>query len=283
VLCVPVDDVLVFSGDTAHVSMGVGGFASRQTVTAGSSLHLAAVEVARKVRKVGAWLLKVDEAAVDMKDGIVFVAADPASRLSFSEIARLLRGIPGYDLPPGAGAGLESTMHWEPVDMTYANAFHACEVEVDTATGEVKLLRYVAMHDSGTLINPMLAEGQVHGGIVHGIGNALFEYMRYDDQAQPISTTYADYLMTTATEVPHLEVMFMQSPSPSNPLGVKGVGEAGTIPVTSTIASAIDDALREFDVHVTQIPVDPVRLVELMEQGAKAPVSPRRAGLLQSA
>lgn len=266
VLCVPVEDVLVISGDTAHVSMGVGGFASRQTVTAGSSLHLAAVEVARKIRNVGAYMLKVDESEVQMKDGEVYVTADPDRRLGFSDIARLLRGIPGYDLPPGVGAGLESTVYWEPTDMTYAHAFHACEVEVDTATGEVKLLRYVAMHDSGTLINPMIAEGQVHGGIVHGIGNALFEYMRYDDQAQPISTTFADYLMTTATEVPHLEVMFMQSPSPSNPLGVKGVGEAGTIPVTSAIASAIDDALVDFKVRIAQIPVDPVQLVQMIDR-----------------
>lgn len=269
-LCVPLEDVLVISGDTTHISMGLGGFASRQTVTAGSSIHLAALEVARKIRKVGAYLLKVDEAQVELRDGAVFVSDAPSKRLGFTEIARLLRGIPGYDLPPGAGAGLESTIHWEPVDMTYASAFHACEVEVDTATGEVRLLRYVAMHDSGNLINPMIAEGQVHGGIVHGIGNALFEYMRYDDQAQPLSTTFADYLMTTATEVPNLQVMFMQSPSPSNPLGVKGVGEAGTIPVTSTIASAIDDALREFGVHVTQIPVDPVELVRMIDHPLRA-------------
>ena len=154
--------------------------------------------------------------------------------------------------------------------MAYVHGFHACEVEVDTVTGGVRLLRYLAMHDSGTLINPMICEGQIHGGIVHGIGNALFEYMRYDEQAQPQSVTLADYLMTTATEVPRLEVMFTQSPAPSNPLGVKGVGEAGTIPVTSAIASAIDDALSDFKVCVTQIPVDPVWLAGQMADAERA-------------
>jgi carbon-monoxide dehydrogenase large subunit len=116
----------------------------------------------------------------------------------------------------------------------------------------------------------MIAEGQVHGGIVHGIGNALFEFMRYDDQGQPLSTTFADYLLPTSTEIPHLELLFVQSPSPSNPLGVKGIGEAGTVPVTSTIASAIDDALTEFGVQVVAIPVSPVHLVEQIDASGVA-------------
>ncbi|MPS28242.1 MAG: xanthine dehydrogenase family protein molybdopterin-binding subunit [Alcaligenaceae bacterium] len=260
-LCVPVESVQVISGDTAHTSMGVGGFASRQTVTAGSSVHYAAVAVAAKLRKVGATMLKVDESEVCLRDGSVRETGEGGRSVTYSEIARLLRGIPGYDLPPGVGAGLEATIHWEPTDMAYAHGFHACEVEVDIVTGEVRILRYVATHDSGTLINPMTAEGQIHGGIVHGIGNALFECMRYDDQAQPISTTFADYLLTTATEVPPLEISFTESPAPSNPLGVKGVGEAGTIPVTSAIASAIDDALADFRIRVSRVPVEPVELV----------------------
>ena len=141
---------------------------------------------------------------------------------------------------------------------------------LDPATGKIEVPRYSLVDDFGKLVNPMLVEGQIHGGIVHGIGNALFEYMRYDDQAQPQSVTLADYLMTTATEVPRLQVMFTQSPAPSNPLGVKGVGEAGTIPVTSAIASAIDDALRDFKVRVTQIPVDPVWLAGQMAAAERA-------------
>ena len=269
-LAVPVADVHVISGDTAHISMGIGGFASRQTVTAGSSVHLAALEVAAKIRRAGAHMLQVPESELHLADGAVVHSADATRRVSYGDIARVLRGIPGYDLPPGVGAGLEAVVHWEPTDMAYVHGFHACELEVDLVTGGVRLLRYLAMHDSGTLINPMICEGQIHGGIVHGIGNALFEYMRYDDQAQPQSVTLADYLMTTATEVPRLEVMFTQSPAPSNPLGVKGVGEAGTIPVTSAIASAIDDALRDFKVRVTQIPVDPVWLAGQMAAAERA-------------
>ena len=245
--------------------MGLGGFASRQTVTAGSSVHLAAVEVAEKLRRVGAQLMKVDVTRVELVNGTVLVKDNPQQYMHFAEIGRLLRGIPGYDLPVGAGAGIESTKFWEPDAMTYASACHACEVEVDVATGEVRLLRYVAFTDSGTLINPMIAEGQVHGGIVHGIGNALFEFMRYDDQGQPLSTTFADYLLPTSTEVPHMELIFSQSPSPTNPLGVKGIGEAGTVPVASAIASAIDHALADFNVHVLVIPVSPVHLVDLIE------------------
>lgn len=277
-LCVPIEDVRVISGDTAYISMGIGGFASRQTVTAGSSVHHAAMEVARKLCRIGAFMLKVEQADVVLQDGKVCVSADLKRSVTYAQVAHMLRGIPGYDLPPGAGAGLESTVYWEPTDMTYANAFHACEVEVDTDTGDVKLLRYVAMHDCGAQINPMIVEGQIHGGIVHGIGNALFEFMRYDEQAQPTSTTLADYLLTTACEVPRLELLFMQSLSPNNPLGVKGVGELGTIPVTATIASAIDDALAEFAIHISEIPVHPVRLVELINSGALAQstVMPRK-------
>ena len=114
--------------------------------------------------------------------------------------------------------------------LSYANACHVAEVEVDAETGEVKILRYVAMQDSGVLINPMMVEGQIHGGVAHGIGNAFYEWMGYDDGAQPVTTTFADYLLPTATEVPMMETLYKETPSPLNPLGVKGVGEAGTIP-----------------------------------------------------
>jgi carbon-monoxide dehydrogenase large subunit len=149
----------------------------------------------------------------------------------------------------------------------HANSSHACELEVDHATGNVHILRYVAVHDSGKLINPMIAEGQVHGGIVHGIGNALFEKMAYDDAAQPISTTFADYLLPTSTEVPNIEVIFVETPSPSNPIGVKGIGETGIIPVPAVIMSAIESALAEFQVRISEAPLSPVRLLQLIETG----------------
>jgi carbon-monoxide dehydrogenase large subunit len=153
--------------------------------------------------------------------------------------------------------------------MAYANAFHACEVDVDVETGAVRILRYIAMNDCGRLINPLIVEGQIHRGIVHGIGNALFEYMRYDENAQPLSTTFADYLLPTSTEIPRIELMFTENARPTDPLGVTGVGEVGTIPVVAAIASAVDDALTDCGVRITAIPIDPVRLVEQIDAGMR--------------
>ena len=262
-------DIDVISGDTSFVSLGLGGFASRQTVTAGSSVHLAAIAVRDKAIKLGAQMLEAAEADLELRDGRVFVQGTDRS-VALSEVARVLRGVPGYALPPGMEAGLESSFHWRTEVLAYAHSFHACEVEVDVETGNVKLLRYVALQDSGRLINPMIVEGQIHGGITHGIGNALFEYMGYDGEAQPYTATFADYLLPAAVEVPKFEILFHESPSPLNPLGVKGVGEGGTVPVAPTIMSAIDDVLTPWGVRVTEAPISPVRLLQLIEAGAPA-------------
>jgi carbon-monoxide dehydrogenase large subunit len=266
--------VHVTCGDTGRVSLGMGGFASRQTVMAGSSAHLAALEVRRKALAVGAQLLGVDEDLLELRDGRVQRSDDPSSGIALAEIARKMKGAPGYSLPPGITPGLEASGLFQTNAQAHANACHACEVEVDEASGEVRLLRYVAVHDSGVLVNPMMAEGQVHGGIVHGIGNALFERMAYDEQAQPLTGTFADYLLPTATELPPLEVVFVETPSPTNPIGVKGIGEAGTIPVAPAIVSAIEHALSDLGVHIAEAPLSPVRIVELIDQ-ARARPAPR--------
>ncbi len=262
-------DVDVIAGDTAYASLGLGGFASRQTVTAGSSVHLAALAVRDKAIKVAAQLLEAAEADLDLRDARVFVEGTDRS-VALADVARVLRGVPGYALPPGVEAGLEASFHWKTEALAFAHSFHACEVEVDVETGNVKLLRYVAIQDSGRLINPMIVEGQLHGGITHGIGNALFEYMGYDREGQPYTTTLADYLLPAATEVPRFEILFHESPSPFNPLGVKGVGEGGTVPVAAAIMSAIDDALAPWGVRITEAPVSPVRLLELIEAGRRS-------------
>jgi carbon-monoxide dehydrogenase large subunit len=142
-------------------------------------------------------------------------------------------------------------------DWYYSNSSHCVEVEVDVGTGLVRILRYVVVSDCGRLINPMIVEGQIIGGVVHGIGNALFERMAYDPSAQPLTTTFADYLLPTATELPGIEVLMLASPSPLNPLGVKGVGECGVIPAAAAIISAVEDALKPFDVRIEETPLRP--------------------------
>lgn len=266
-LGVPHDWVDVVAGDTAAISLGVGGFASRQTALAGTSVHLAATEVKQKAIKVASTMLEVAESDLVLRDGRVEVEGVPGHGVTLGEIARNLRGVPGYAIPNGMSAGLESTFNWQCDQLTYANACQAVEVEVDIETGEVRLLRYVALQDSGKMINPMIVEGQVHGGVVHGIGNSLFERMRYDASGQPLTTTFADYLLPTATEIPMIEMLFMESPSPTNPLGVKGVGEGGVIPVAAAIAQAVENALAPFGVVIRDVPISPVELVELIDRG----------------
>jgi len=164
--------------------------------------------------------------------------------------------------------GLQESANFRTDALAYANACHAAEVEVDGETGAVRILRYVALQDSGTLVNPMIVDGQVHGGIAHGIGNALLEWMVYDEAGQPVTTNFAEYLLPTAPAFPMFETRYMQTPSPLNPLGAKGAGEVGTIPAAAAVISAIEDALQPFGVRIAQAPVTPARLVELMARGA---------------
>ena len=206
--------------------LGLGGFASRQTVTAGSSVHVAAQAVAAKARKLASHVLEAAEDDLEVVDGEVRVVGAPQLSVKLGELARILKGAPGYGFPPGIDPGLEASAMVRVDKFAYANACHVVEVEVDIETGGVRIVRYVAIQDAGRRVNPMIVEGQIHGGIAHGIGNALFEWMGYDAAGQPVTTTFADYLLPTATEVPKFETLYKETPSPHNPLGVKGVGEA---------------------------------------------------------
>jgi carbon-monoxide dehydrogenase large subunit len=264
------EEVTVVPGDTGGVSLGLGAFASRQTVTAGSSVLLAARAVAAKARKVASHLLEAAEHDLELADGEVRVLGAPQLSVKLGDIARILLGAPGYGFPPGVDPGLEAAENFRTDALAYANGCHVAEVEVDVDTGEVRILRYCALQDSGTLINPMIVDGQMHGGIVHGIGNAFFEWMGYDDAGQPVTTTFADYLMPTAAEVPVLEIMYRESPSPLNPLGAKGVGEVGTIPAAAALISAVEDALRPFGVRIAQVPIMPQSLRALIAAAAES-------------
>jgi carbon-monoxide dehydrogenase large subunit len=263
-------DVNVVPGDTAGVALGLGAFASRQTVTAGSSVLLAARAVAGKAKKLASHLLEAAEHDLELADGEVRVVGAPALSVKLAELARILKGAPGYGFPPGVEPGLDANVNWRTDSLAYANACHVAEVEVDIETGGVRILKYYALQDSGTLINPMIVAGQVQGGVAHGIGNALFEWMGFDDAAQPVTTTFADYLLPTATDVPMMTTLFKETPSPLNPLGAKGAGEVSTIPTAAAVISAIEDALAPFGVRIAQVPVSPHKLVELIAGGRGA-------------
>ena len=263
------EDVTVIAGDTAAAPLGLGGFASRQTVTAGSSVQIAAKAVAAKAKKLASHMLEAAEDDLEIVDGEVRVVGAPQLNVKLGELARVLKGAPGYAFPHDVDPGLEANAMFRVDQLAYSNACHVVEVEVDIETGGVAILRYLALQDCGRRVNPMIVEGQVHGGIAHGIGNALFEWMGYDAAGQPVTTTFADYLLPTATEVPTLETLYRESPSPHNPLGVKGVGEVGVIPAAAAVISAIEDALSPFNVHIAQMPIMPPKLVELIGAGAK--------------
>jgi carbon-monoxide dehydrogenase large subunit len=259
-------EVTVAAGDTAVIPYGQGGFASRQTVTAGSAVHLAAAAVREKALKVAAHLLEVSVSDLELRNGRIEIAGAPGSGLTLREVAEAVSGVPGYAMPGKFDPGLESMQSFLPSALTYGGGCHAVELEVDIETCGIRILRYIIVNDSGRIINPPIVEGQLTGGAAHGIGNALFEWMGYDDQAQPVTTTFADYVMPGATEVPRIEVKLAEFPSPLNPLGVKGVGESGCVPAAGAIIAAIEDALTPFGVRIGEYPVTPARLFALLAQ-----------------
>jgi len=260
-LGVPAELIDVTSGDTGTIALGHGGFASRQTVTAGSSVYGAAKEVRSKIINMAAHLMEAAEEDIELADGLATVRGSDLS-VTIREVAEACGGAPGYSMPKGIDPGLEAATNFVPDALTYSNGVHAVEVEVDPGTGEVTFLNYVVVSDCGTLINPMMVDGQIVGGVVHGIGNALFEWMGYDETGQPLTTNFGEYTMPTATELINLDLHFEQSPTPLNPLGVKGVGETGTIPAAAAIVSAVEHALEPFGARLNDYPVRPATIVE---------------------
>ncbi len=258
-------DVHVVDGDTAASPLGLGAYASRQAVTAGNAAFRAAQLVAGKIKLTAAALMEAAADDMELVGGEVRVKGVPGMKRSIAEIAHALSGVPGFALPGGLAPGLAAAVDFEPPSMTYTNGTHVVEAEVDPATGAVRLNRYVVVHDCGRIINPMMLDGQVLGGVANGIGATLFEWMRYSDDGQPLTVNYADYLLPTADTVPPIEIHHMESPTPLNPLGVKGAAESGTIGAPAAIVSAIEDALKPLDIVIRDLPVTPARLRALIE------------------
>ena len=259
-------NISVITGDTDAIPLGIGGSNSRQTVTAGSSAHLAAKKVRQKALKVAALLLKASEQDLEIVGGEVLVKGAPDMKIGLGRVANTVAGTPGYALPGEVEPGMEATEYFVVDDMAYASGTAVAEVEVDVETGGVKILRYVLAHDCGTILHPVIVDGQIHGGTAHGIGNALYEWMGFDENGQPITTNLGEYLLVTATEMPPVEIIHHESPSPLNPLGVKGVGECGVVPAPAAIMSAIEDALTPFGVRVTRTPLFPAEIVALINK-----------------
>ncbi|PYM18910.1 MAG: xanthine dehydrogenase [Candidatus Rokuibacteriota bacterium] len=252
-LAVPLEQVTVVPGDTDGLPYGVGTFASRIAVLAGTSASQAATEVRNKALAIAAERLEAAAEDLVLENGRVTVRGAPGRGIGLGELAAIASAPrPGYALPGGMAPGLEASGYVAVSQSTYSSGAHAAVVEVDTETGVVRVLRYVAVDDCGVMINPMVVEGQVHGGIAHGIGNALLERMAYDEHGQPITGTLMEYALPRAADVPELDVRHVVTPSPLNPLGVKGAGEGGTLPAPAAIANAVADAL---GVDVTEMPL----------------------------
>ncbi|MCO6453333.1 MAG: xanthine dehydrogenase family protein molybdopterin-binding subunit [Caldilineales bacterium] len=265
-LNVDVRDIRLVTGDTDHFHWGTGTFASRGAVVAGNAIHGAAVAVRKKVLHIASEELEVSPDDLELVDGTVRVKGVPDSAIKLGDLARKanpLRGAVKHDHEPG----LEATAYFGPERGATASGIHAMIVEVDPETMIVQIKRYVTVHDCGRVINPLILDGQIHGGIAQGIGNAFYEKVMFDESGQLLNASFMDYLIPTAMEVPHIEVDHLETPSPLNPLGTKGAGEAGAIPTGPAFAQAVEDALAEFGVEILEIPLSPNRLFELYIAG----------------
>ncbi|MGH7353081.1 MAG: molybdopterin cofactor-binding domain-containing protein [Candidatus Rokuibacteriota bacterium] len=277
-LSVPLERITVVPGDTAGIPYGVGTFASRVAVLAGTSAAQAAADVRKKALAMAARHLETAAEDLVLEDGRIEVRGVPGRGMTLAEVATFASAPrPGYALPSGIEPGLESAAYVSVPQSTYSSGAHAAVVEVDPDTGVVTILKYVAVDDCGTLINPMIVEGQVHGGIAHGIGNALLEEIVYDAAGQLVTGTLMEYALPRADTVPPLEVHHVVTPSTLNPLGVKGAGEGGTLPAPAAIANAIADALRPLGLDIIEMPLTRARLWRRIQAAqADRPTAARR-------
>jgi CO/xanthine dehydrogenase Mo-binding subunit len=282
------DELGVAPGDVlVERQSGMGGIVggattgSRMTLMLGGALHLAADKVRAKLRRLAAYVFEIDESDVVVEDGRYFVAGDPTRAKSVRDLAALAyprreagEALPD-DLEPGivehavfAGPAMSAGQQYFP---SYAFDFHLVMVEIDPATYQLSFRRYVVVHDCGTVINPLVVDGFVYGGIGHGVGGALYEHFRYDQNGMLTTASFMDYLMPTAAEMPHVELHMMETPSPVHPFGAKGTAEGSYMTAPAAIASAVEDALAHFDVRITEVPITPVMLHSLLTPADNAP------------
>jgi CO/xanthine dehydrogenase Mo-binding subunit len=255
------DEVSVIGGDTLGIGQGIGTFASRAAVVGGSAVALAARALRAKAVRLAAQQLGVAEDDIQ-QNGVVFVErANPERRI---ELGRLAAVAAMATAAHGVAPGLEATHYFQPPDITYSSGAHVVLAELDADTMQVRIGGYWVCHDSGRLINPTIVEGQIQGAVALGLGSALFEEIRYDAAGQPLAATYMDYALPRSDDVPPMQIDHLETPSPLNPLGLKGVGESGTLPVAAVVASAVEDALAERGIRIEQMPLTPAALRRLL-------------------
>jgi aerobic carbon-monoxide dehydrogenase large subunit len=262
---VPIEHITILHGDTSIVKQGIGTFGSRSQAVGGAALHLAGGKVKTKMAKFASAMLEANENDLVFEGGRVFVKGAPASGRSFAEVAGFAY-VP-VPLPPGLEPGLSEEAFFEPSNNTYPFGCHVSMVEVDRETGEPTLLKLVAVDDAGHLINPLIVEGQIHGGLAQGIGQAMIEEAVYNSDGQLVTGSFMDYAMPRATDFPRFELDATVTPTPVNPLGAKGVGEAGTLGSTPSIVSAVVDALSEFGVKHVDMMLRPEKLWRIIHGG----------------
>jgi carbon-monoxide dehydrogenase large subunit len=252
------EDVMVIHGDTEKVQYGIGIFGSRGLAVGGTAVYMAAQRVKEKARKIAAFLLNVSEAEVESRDGTFVNRNDPSKFVTWQQIAQAAYDPKNY--PPDMEPGLVATAFYEPSNFTFPSGTHICVCEVDIETGEVKILRYVAVDDCGKVVNPLLVEGQIIGGIVQAFGQAMMERCVYDENGQLLTGELLDYAIPKAHNAPKIVVDRVETPSPVNPLGAKGVGEAGTIGATPAFINAVCDALEPLGIRHIDMPLTPARV-----------------------
>jgi carbon-monoxide dehydrogenase large subunit len=266
VLGVPFEDVQVVHGDTRAAPQGMDTYGSRSLVVGGTAIHQAARKVVDKARKVAAHLLEASEQDLEFTGGVFSVKGSPDARKTLQELA--FETFSSHDLPDGMEPTINAGHVTDPDDFSYPHGTHLCAVEVDTETGRTHIRSYVCVDDVGKVVNPMIVEGQVHGGLAQGIAQALYEEAVYDDQGNLVSGTMADYLVPSAPDLPEFVTDRTETPSTTNPLGVKGVGEAGTIASTPAVVNAVVDALRPLGVTEVRMPCTPERVWRAIEEAS---------------
>jgi aerobic carbon-monoxide dehydrogenase large subunit len=258
--------VRVVAGDTERCPYGSGSFASRSIVVTGGALVLAARRLREKIEKIAGHMLEASPADLTIEGGKIEVRGAPGRALTVLDVARLAYRPAGGTLPEGVDPALETTQYYDPPPATFSNGTHVAVVDVDTETGQVEIVRYVVVEDCGKMVNPMIVEGQTHGAVAQGIGNALYEHLAYDADGQPMTTSFMDYLIPGTMEVPSIDVIHAETPPAVSVSGFKGMAEGGTIGATAAVANAVADALAPLGIEVHEVPLSPDRILRLVRE-----------------